>query len=617
MGSTGPQVVDRELTCPAMEELMTTTGPIHSLEDSVGNAVDDEYPYDLGEYARPVTTTVAAAATWVNRGLVWTFGFNHEEAVECFQRAIDLDPDCALAHWGSAFALGPNYNKPWEFFAPDEATAVLERARDEARVAADCASAGTAVEQALTGALLARYPDGRPIEECTAWEVEYAAAMGQVYAAHGGDLDVACFYAEALMNLTAWQLWDQRTGEPAEGSRTLEAKAVLEAALAAPGGSQHPGLLHMYIHLMEMSPTPERALPVADLLRGLVPDAGHLQHMPTHLDVLCGDYSGVVASNSAAIAADAAFVAQRGPLNFYTLYRAHNLHFKIYGALFLGQERTALATVDQLEAAIPEELLRVQLPPMADWLEGFVPMRVHALVRFGRWDALIGLPLPADQDLYCTTTAMLHYGKGVAFSATGRVAEAEEERRLFLAAVERVPESRMLFNNTCRDILAVASEMLDGELEYRKGNHDSAFAHLRRSVELDDGLPYDEPWGWMQPTRHALGALLLEQGHVEEAEAVYRADLGLDATLPRACQHPGNVWALHGYHECLVRLAKHDLAEVVAQQLKLAGARADEPITASCLCRIDRSGALLAVDTCCSGEPPSGPAEPATGCCSH
>lgn len=140
MGSTGPQVVDRELTCPAMEELMTTTGPIHSLEDSVGNAVDDEYPYDLGEYARPVTTTVAAAATWVNRGLVWTFGFNHEEAVECFQRAIDLDPDCALAHWGSAFALGPNYNKPWEFFAPDEATAVLERARDEARVAADCAS---------------------------------------------------------------------------------------------------------------------------------------------------------------------------------------------------------------------------------------------------------------------------------------------------------------------------------------------------------------------------------------------------------------------------------------------------------------------------------------------
>ncbi len=490
------------------------------------HAVIDEYPYDLGEYARPVTTAVAAAGTWVNRGLVWTFGFNHEEAVECFQRAIELDPDCALAHWGSAFALGPNYNKPWEFFAPDEATAVLERARDEARRAVECAAAATPVEQALIGALLARYPGGRAIEECTAWEVDYAVAMEQVYAAHGSDLDVACFYAEALMNLTAWQLWDQGTGEPADGSRTVEAKAVLESALAAPGGSEHPGLLHMYIHLMEMSPTPEQALPAADLLRGLVPDAGHLEHMPTHIDVLCGDYRGVVASNSAAIAADAVFVGQRGPLNFYTLYRAHNLHFKIYGALFLGQERTALATVDQLEAAIPEELLRVQLPPMVDWLEGFVPMRVHVLVRFGRWNALIALPLPGDQELYCTTTAMLHYGKGVAFSATGRVAEAEEQRRLFLDAVERVPESRMLFNNTCRDILTVAGAMLDGELEYRKGNHDSAFAHLLRSVELDDGLPYDEPWGWMQPTRHALGALLLEQGRVGEAEAVYRADSG-------------------------------------------------------------------------------------------
>lgn len=594
---------------------MTTTGP--------GHAVIDEYPYDLGEYARPVTTAVAAAGTWVNRGLVWTFGFNHEEAVECFQRAIELDPDCALAHWGSAFALGPNYNKPWEFFAPDEATAVLERARDEARRAVECAAAATPVEQALIGALLARYPGGRAIEECTAWEVDYAVAMEQVYAAHGSDLDVACFYAEALMNLTAWQLWDQGTGEPADGSRTVEAKAVLEAALAAPGGSEHPGLLHMYIHLMEMSPTPEKALPAADLLRGLVPDAGHLEHMPTHIDVLCGDYRGVVASNSVAIAADAAFVGQRGPLNFYTLYRAHNLHFKIYGALFLGQERTALATVDQLEAAIPEELLRGQLPPMADWLEGFVPMRVHVLVRFGRWNALIALPLPGDQELYCTTTAMLHYGKGVAFSATGRVAEAEEQRRLFLDAVERVPESRMLFNNTCRDILTVAGAMLDGELEYRKGNHDSAFAHLRRSVELDDGLPYDEPWGWMQPTRHALGALLLEQGRVGEAEAVYRADLGLDSTLPRACQHPGNVWDLHGYHECLVRLGKNDLAQVVAQQLKLAGARADEPITASCLCRIDRSGAVPAGDACCAGEAAAGLPSPATsvepggGCCSH
>jgi tetratricopeptide (TPR) repeat protein len=599
---------------------------------------DHDYDYDLGDYSRSVTSSDGEARVWVNRGLVWIFGFNHEEAVECFQRAVDLDPDCALGHWGIAYALGPNYNKPWEFFAPEEALAVMARARVEARAALRCAPGASPVERAVVEALVTRYPEGRPIEDCAAWEAEYAEAMGQVYAAHPDDLDVACLYGEALMNLAAWQLWDQATGEPARDARTLEAKAVLEGALEAPGGARHPGLLHMYIHLMEMSGTPEDALPVADRLRDLVPDAGHLQHMPTHIDALCGDYRRVVSSNNAAIEADAKFVRRQGPLNFYTLYRAHNLHFKIYGALFLGQERVALATVDELEAAIPEELLRIDLPPMADWLEGFVAMRVHALVRFGRWEDLIALRLPEDLELYCTTTAMLHYGKGVAYSATGRIPEAEEERRLFHAAVARVPESRTLFNNTCLDILRVAEAMLDGELEYRKGNHEAAYAHLRRSVELDDGLPYDEPWGWMQPTRHALGALLLEQGHVAEAEAVYRADLGLDQTLPRACQHPGNVWALHGYHECLVRLGKDELAGVIAQQLRIANAHADEPITASCLCRLDRAGALPALEpevgccasqapaTCCSGdavaspeadEVPAEPAQPADDCCSH
>jgi tetratricopeptide (TPR) repeat protein len=157
---------------------------------------------------------------------------------------------------------------------------------------------------------------------------------------------------------------------------------------------------------------------------------------------------------------------------------------------------------------------------------------------------------------------------------------------MFAAAAGRVPESRTIFNNTCHDVLAVAGAMLDGEIEYRKGNHDTAFGLLRRAVELDDGLPYDEPWGWMQPARHALGALLLERGRLTEAEAVYRADLGLDATLARPCQHPGNVWSLHGYHECLARLGKHEQAGIVRQQLKIAAARADVPIRSSCYCRL-------------------------------
>ena len=434
-------------------------------------------------------------------------------------------------------------------------------------------------------ALTARYPSTEPTGDGSAWNQAYAGAMREAYRQHPGDLDVAALFADALMNLTPWALWDQGNGEPAPGSAAAEAKAVLERALAD-GGRSHPGVLHMYIHLMEMSARPEHALPAGDLLRDLVPDAGHLRHMPTHIDVLCGDYRQVVSGNTAAIAADEKYLARRGAMNFYTLYRAHDYHFKIYGAMFAGQSAAALEATGQLAAAIPEELLRIEVPPMADWLEGFVPMRMHVLVRFGRWQDIIGTPLPADQDLYCVTTAMTHYAKGIAYAVTGQIGEAEEQRREFAAAAGRVPPSRTLFNNTCEDVLRVAGAMLAGELEYRRGNYDAAFAHLRHSVELDDGLPYDEPWGWMQPARHAYGALLLEQGLVSEAEAVYRADLGLDRTLARACQHPRNVWSLVGYHECLVRLGKHEQAGIIEQQLTIAAAYADVPIESSCFCRV-------------------------------
>ncbi|MFE1440480.1 hypothetical protein [Streptomyces sp. NPDC058739] len=556
--------------------------------------------YDLGSHTRPVTTASSTAQLWFDRGLVWTYAFHHEEAVSCFEKAVAADPDCAMAHWGIAYALGPNYNKPWEFFDEGDLARTVERTHAAVERAHELADRATDVERALIEALRARYPQDRPVEDCSVWNAPYAERMAAVHALAPDDLDVATLCADALMNLTPWQLWDMRTGDPAEGARTLEAKAVLDRALATDAGTVHPGLLHMYIHLMEMSPTPEAALPVADRLRGLVPAAGHLQHMPSHLEVLCGDYRSVVSDNSTAIAADQEILARNGAMNFYTLYRSHNYHFKIYGAMFLGQSRVALDTAAQLEANIPEDLLRVESPPMADWLEAFLAMRVHVLIRFGRWEEILGLPLPADPALYSMTTSMLHYARGVAFSATGRIPEAEAERELFRAAVGRVPETRMLFNNTCADILAIASAMLDGELAYRKGDFDTAFAALERSVALDDTLPYDEPWGWMQPTRHALGALLLEQGQIERAEAVYRADLGLDDTLPRACQHPGNVWALHGFHECLVRLGKLGEAGIVAQQLKIATALADVPVEASCFCRLDTSAADSGG---CCGEP--------------
>lgn len=543
--------------------------------------------YDLGSFHRPIRTRSEDAQTWFDRGLIWCYAFNHEESVNCFEKAIAIDPECAMAYWGLAFSLGPNYNKPWTVFDARDRDLTLDQARRAAARAAECISAATPVESALVSTLQYRYPVDPESQDSSVWNEEFAKAMELVYRRFPDDLDVATLYADALMNLNPWDLWDLSSGQPNPNARTLEAKEVLDRALDQNSARTHPGLLHLYIHLMEMSGAPELALGPADCLRGLVPDAGHLNHMPTHLDVLCGDYRRAIASNSDAIRADEKFLARSGPVNFYTLYRAHNYHFRIYAAMFAGQSKVALETVAELEASIPEELLRVESPPMADWLEGFLGMRVHALIRFGRWREILDLQLPQDQHLYCVTTAMMHYAKGIALGSLGRVDEADQERTLFIKASQRTAPTRTLFNNKCTDILGVARAMLDGEVEYRRGNVSTAFEHLRRGIQLDNELPYDEPWGWMQPVRHAYGALLLEQGAVEEAAAVYAADLGLDDSLPRALQHPNNVWALHGYHECLVKLGRTAEACIIERQLRLALATADVPIRSSCFCRTD------------------------------
>ncbi len=548
--------------------------------------------YDLGSYTRAVSTNSEEAQLWFDRGLSWCYGYHHEESVRCYQKASELDPNCAMAYWGIAYAAGPNYNKPWEAFEEDELKQAVVTTHTAAQEALKRIDNASPVEQALIKALVHRYPSDQVVDsdEFSAWNDAYAAAMKTVYADFSDDLDVAALYAEAMMNRTPWQLWDLKSGEPAEGADTLEAANVLENAMQqVEDSSQQPhlGLLHMYIHVMEMSPHPERALRAGDALRELVPDAGHLCHMPTHVDILCGNYNDAVVSNSRAIVADRKWLEREGSINFYTLYRCHNYHFKLYAAMFLGQYKTALAAAEELVATTPAEVLRVEQPPMADWLEGFIPMKMHVLIRFGKWQEIIDEPLPDDPELYCYTTAIIHYAKAVAHSAIDNIEAAEAEKANFQAAVANVPESRTIFNNTCVDILAIASEMLNGELEYRKGNHDQAFDHLRKSAKLDDHLPYDEPWGWMQPTRHALGALLLEQGRVEEAEKVYRADLGLDNTLSRPSQHPENVWSLHGYVECLQRQEKHAEAEAAQARLDLAMARADVPINASCYCRLD------------------------------
>jgi len=550
----------------------------------------DDY-YDLGTYSRAVTTGSPQAQRWFDRGLLWSYGYNHDEAIRCFRKAIEHDRDCAMAYWGIAYASGPNYNKRWDAFIEQELKEAVAQARLATQAALVHIDRASPVEQGLIRALEQRYQANQvtSLEQLFSWNDAYAASMRDVYRSFADDPDVAALFAEALIDRTPWLLWDLRTGQPAAGADTLEAVAVLEQALQrmeGHGAAPHPGVLHMYVHTMEMSPHPERALRAADVLRDLVPDAGHLRHMPSHIDVLCGDYRGAMITNSRAIQADSKYLEQEGPLNFYTLYRCHNYHFKLYSAMFLGQYHPALDAANQLQATIREELLRVEQPPMADWLEGFVSMKVHVQIRFGKWQDILATPLPHDQALYCVTTAMLHYARGVAHAACGHVAAAETEQQLFLDALTRVPATRYIFNNTCIDILAVAGAMLSGEIEYRKGNYDSAFTHLRQARSLDDNLPYDEPWGWMQPVRHALGALLLEQGRVEEALQAYRADLGLDHTLSRASWHLDNVWSLHGYVECLKQLGRDEEAAAAQTRLDLAMARADVPITASCFCRV-------------------------------
>ena len=542
--------------------------------------------FDLGHYSRKVTTSSAEAQLWFDRGLNWLFGFNHVEAIKCFKKALEYDEQCGMAYWGISYASGPNYNLPWNRYDPLGRQQALAASCDAMQAALAHAAKATPVERALIGALPARYPQRVAIEDMTPWDRAYTKEMRKVFDAFPDDLDIRSVYAESIMNETPWQMWDLRSGKVAVDANTEECRTVLEQAFDdVPASWNHPGLLHLYVHLMEMSPFPERALRAGDRLREIMPDSGHLIHMPTHLDVLCGHYNDVLIYNQKALATDRKFLAYSDSPGIYLAYVIHDFHFAIYGATFLGQYKSAIVLADELITRIPEAVLRIETPPMADFLESYLTIRQHVLVRFGKWREIISQDLPADRDLYCSNVAMMHYAKAIAHSALGNVTEAEAEKVSFMAAKARVPKSRRMHNNIVVDLLGVAEAMLKGELEYRKGNYDAAFAYLRKSVELSDSLLYDEPWGWMQPTRHALGALLLEQGRIEEAEAAYRSDLGLDGKLSRACQHPDNLWSLHGLHECLVRRGEKAETALIKQRLDLAQARADVPIKSSCFCR--------------------------------
>ncbi len=538
--------------------------------------------FDLGAYRRQITTASDTARKAFDDGLIWIFGFNHEMAAQCFATAIAADPDCAMAHWGLAYAIGPNYNRPWEFMQRDEQAAMLRQGWAAIHAAQAVSSRITAVEAALVDALAARFPESPEIESFAPYNDAFAAAMREVYKAFPCDLDVVCIFAEALINRTPWQLWDQKTDAPREGSDALEALEVLDGLFeTVPEAWDHPGLLHIYIHVVEMSPFPEKALRHGERLVDLVPESGHLVHMATHIDLVCGEYQNVVTRNRRAAIIDRKYAALAGAENFYTVYRVHNVHFEAYGAMLLGQPDRALAAVDELMDMLPDPIVRF----LPDMFESFWGKKAHVLVRFGRWQAILDMALPDDPQVYTYSTAAIRQARAIALANLGRIAEAEVEQELAREACLLVQPSRMVFSNTATLVLGIGAAMMDGEVAYKSGRIEEGLAHLRRAVELEDGLLYDEPWGWMQPTRHALGALLMEAGQFAEAEAVYRADLGFDPSVPRSFRHPRNVWSLHGLHECLNR--RGDTVEIrfIKPMLDQARARATVPIRASCYCR--------------------------------
>jgi len=475
--------------------------------------------------------------------------------------------------------------------------------RKSAVVAAQLAR--TPLEKSLSAALLLRFPrSSRDGQDTQSWDIAFANALVEISAQYPASADVHALTAEALICITPWALWNVQTGEPAPApARTLEAVELLQKscdAVQARGDPPHPGLCHLMIHAMEMSPFPERALPQCDALVKLACGTGHLTHMPTHIYILVGDYEKSVKWNDTAAAVDRHFLEREDYNTFYTLYATHNSHFKMYAAMFLGHYEQAAAAAEELEAVLTESFLRRPSPagcPFANLGDGFIAMKYHLWVRFGRWQEILAHPLPADQDLYCVTVCTAHYARSLAHAlGDGDMVQAREEQILFETAFDRVPLDwegvpnlgRLVHNNRCRDILEVSRKLLEGELAYRDGRPDEAFELLRQAGDLESSPPtgklvYDEPWGFMQPTRHALGALLMDQGRLEEAEKAYREDLGLDERVPRPYRHPLNVWALHGYCEAMRKQGKPDVE--LEGHLKRIQSQCDTEISASCFCR--------------------------------
>ncbi len=547
--------------------------------------------FNLGTYGRRISTSSAETQRWFDIGLNWCYGFNHDEGIKCFEKALATDPDCAFVHWGIAYAAGPFYNLTWKELGEAEAERTAKRCFEHIQLARAKAGSANVVERRLIEALGKRFQQPRRMtqSEFKQWDDAYAAEMRQVYEDFPDDHDVMALFVEALMMRTVRKLWDIKTGAPAPDSDAEEALEVCERSIRladAAGSAPHPAILHLHIHLMEMSALPEGALRSADRLGEMCPDAGHMNHMPGHIYVLCGDYEKAKLASEKAVRANDKYLSYASEPAYYLLGCCHDLHLMMFTCMLLGQYQPALWAADKVRSLVTRDIVSLpDRPKFTQTVEGYHAMRSHVQVRFGRWHDIIAEPMIDEPDLYVLTTVLQHYAKGVAQATLREFAAAERERENFHQRLALIPPERRFLSNPAHASLAVGAALLDGELAHHQGRHDEAYGHLRQAVELDDNLSYTEPWAWMHPPRHALAALLLDQDHREEAEAVYRDDLGLSGKVQRCTQHPGNIWALHGLVECLTLRGETVELPALRAALNTALARADIPISSSCMCR--------------------------------
>ena len=509
---------------------------------------------NLGTLEHPVTTTNPRAQTFFDQGLRLVYGFNHAEAVRSFREAQRLDPECAMCYWGEAYALGPNVNDPLTPEREKEAHAVLQKAKALAARATDA-------ERGLIDALGPRYSDA-PTSDRAPRDAAFTAAMKGLAGRFPKDPEINTMYAAAAMEARPWRYWKEADVPEPEIAGAL---ATLERMLRE--YPDHPGAHHFYIHLVEATSTPQRGVPSAEKLESLMPGAGHLVHMPAHIYMRVGRYADASESNVRAIAADEDYLAQCQAQGLYPVaYYPHNVHFLWAAATMEGRSAVAIDAARKVAAKLNHDLLHDVVV-----LQDFQSVPYYALVRFGRWEEMLteGQP-PKD---FAFTTAMWHYGRGVAFAARGQYARARQELDALGAQRSSAAlKGAELAGTPLAAIADLAAKILDGELAARERKFDSAVASLTAAVAMQDAQRYNEPSTWHYPVRQSLGAVLLAAGRAAEAESVYREDLR---------RNPENGWSLFGLARSLEAQQKDGEAEDVWRRFRRAWGRADVTITAS------------------------------------